>query len=188
MKSISVKLLAIAGASVAAALLLSATAGAAGMKWTYPAIAGYGPVHPLPDAAVQPSKTRVYKAVFDVTAKASDMAKPNPGLDHVARAVNVFASAGVPLSHLKFVAVVHGPATAAILDNAHYHAKFGTDNPNIALISALRKAGVKVVVCGQALADNDYEHAWVNKDVTITLSALSDLVIYGNQGYAYVLE
>ena len=153
--------------------------------WVYPVIKGYGPVQPLPHAAEQPSKDKVYKVVFDVTSGAKDHAKVAPGLDHVARAVNVFASAGVPVSHMKFVAVVHGPATASVLDNAQYHKQFGVDNPNIKLIAALRKAGVKVQVCGQALADNRIAHAWVNPDVTITLSALADLAIYGNAGYAY---
>lgn len=187
MNKSSMKVLGVA-ISLALATMLTASAWASGVKWTYPAIAGFGPVHPLPNAAVQPSKSAIYKVVFDVTAKSKDMSKPNPGLDHVARAVNVFASAGVPLSHLKFIAVVHGPATASVLNNEHYHGKYGTNNPNIPLIAALKKAGVKVEVCGQALADNSYEHAWVNRDVTITLSALSDLIIYGHQGYAYVLE
>ncbi|HYW04049.1 MAG TPA: DsrE family protein [Gammaproteobacteria bacterium] len=171
-----------------AACGLSGTAFAAGNGWTYPAIKGYGPVHPLPDAAVQPSKHKVYKAFFDVTKGTSDPSKPNPGFDHVARAVNVFASAGVPLKHLHFVAVAHGPATPAVLNNAEYKKKFGVDNPNIKMISELKKAGVKVEVCGQALADNHFEHAWVNKDVIVTLSALSDAVIYGNKGYAFVKQ
>lgn len=176
--------------AAAAALALAgvSSAVAAEPQWTYPAIPGFGPVHPLPDAAMQPNKTTVYKAVFDVTKGIDNPAKPDSGLDHVARAVNVFASAGVPLSHLKFVAVLHGPSTPAVLDNAHYRAKYGVDNPNIALISALEKAGVRVEVCGQALADLNFQHDWINKEVTITLSALADLVIYGNEGYAFVKQ
>lgn len=167
---------------------LTLNANAADIHWTYPAIANYGPVNPLPHAAVQPKKDKVYKAVFDVTSAEQDASKPNPGLVHVARAVNVFASAGVPLEHLKFVAVIHGPATPSVLDNEQYHAKYGMDNPNIPLIAALREAGVKVQVCGQALADLKYDHDWVNKDVTITLSALADLIVYGDKGYAFVKQ
>lgn len=178
----------LAAAAAFALVGLSAVAGSTGPQWTYPAIAGFGRMHPLPDAAMQPNKNTVYKAVFDVTSEIKDPSKPDSGLDHVARAVNVFASAGVPVSHLKFVAVLHGPATPAVLDNAHYRAKYGVDNPNIALISALKKAGVDVEVCGQALADLDFQHEWVNTDVTLTLSALSDLVIYGNEGYAFVKQ
>lgn len=153
--------------------------------WQYPAIKGYGPVHPRPDAGQQPDKNTIYKVVFNVTKGSKNMSKPNPGLDHVARAVNVFASAGVPLDHLHFVAVIHGPATASVLNAKAYKHKFGTANPNPKLIKELRTAGVKVEVCGQALSEHHFADAQINTDVTISLSALSDLAIYGQRGYAF---
>ncbi len=175
-------------ASFVAIVGLPMVAFGGGIKWVYPAIQGYGPVHPFSGARVMPNKHRIYKAIFDVTKGTKDFSKPNPGLVHVARAVNVFAEAGVPLNHLRFVAIVHGPATASILNNKAYMKKYGVANPNIKLISALRRAGVSVGVCGQALADNDFPHVWVNKEVAITLSALSTVVIYGDKGYAYMKQ
>ncbi len=188
MKSFSAKALGAAAVLMLAGVGFMSPAHAADMKWSYPAIAKYGPVHPLPHAAVQPNKEHVYKALFDVTSGAKDPSKPEPGLSHVARAVNVFASAGVPLSHLHFVAILHGPATPAILDNEAYKKKYGVDNPNIPLIDALRKAGVHVDVCGQALADLGFEHSEVYKHVRIDLSALATTVIYGDMGYAYMKQ
>ncbi|MGD8379782.1 MAG: DsrE family protein [Gammaproteobacteria bacterium] len=171
--------------ALTAFLGLSTAATAGSNEAVFPVIKGYGGVHPLPDAAVQPEKDKVYKAVFDIAsdAKHGDV---NSALFHVARAVNVFASAGIPTSHLKFVAVIHGAATHEVMDNEHYQKKFGMDNPNLDLIAKLKAAGVSVQVCGQALAGEGIEHAWVDKNVTITLSALSDNVIYGNMGYAYI--
>jgi intracellular sulfur oxidation DsrE/DsrF family protein len=171
-------------AVLAAVALAAATAGAAAADpvWVNPAIQEFGAVVSLPDSGMQPSKDTDYRVVFNVTAGGPNE-KINPSLDRVARTVNVFASAGVPLSHLHFVAVLHGPATPAVLDNDHYREKFSVDNPNIKLISALQKAGVKVVVCGQALAHNKFPHEWVNKEVEITLSALSDVIILEQQGY-----
>src|SRR5690625_1236442 len=166
----------------------AANAADSGHYWTYPAIAKYGPVHPVPHTHVRPSKNHVYKALFDVTKGAADPSKPNPGLAHVARAVNVFAIAGVPLKNLKFVAVLHGSATPAVLGNKAYKAKYGINNPNIPLIDALRKAGVHVDVCAQALAEAHVAHAKVYKKVQIDLSALSDAVIYGDRGYAYMKQ
>ena len=188
MKSLSIKALGAAALLTLASVSFMPSAHAAGMKWSYPVIAKYGPVHPLPHAAVQPNKEHVYKALFDVTSGAKDPSKPEPGLTHVARAVNVFASAGVPLSHLHFVAILHGPATPAILNNEAYKKKFGVDNPNIPLIDALRKAGVHVDVCGQALADLGFEHSEVYGKVRIDLSALATTVIYGDMGYAYMKQ
>ena len=115
-----------------------------------------------------------------------DADKVNPMLDKVARAVNIFASAGVPLSHLHFIAVLHGAATSVALDNAHYREKFGVDNPNTKLIDALEGAGVRVIVCGQALAHNKFAQDWVNPKVEITLSAITDIVILEQQGYVFV--
>ncbi len=176
--------------AVTAMLLISSAplAAAASIHWTYPAIAHYGPVRPLPDAAVQPQGGRTYKAVFDVTKPIKAPSRVDAGLDHVARAVNVFAAAHVPPSHLHFVAVLHGPATRAVLDNAHYRRLYGRDNPNLPLLKALRKAGVDVEVCGQALADNHFRRGWVAPSVRVTLSALSDLIIYQNEGYAFVKQ
>jgi intracellular sulfur oxidation DsrE/DsrF family protein len=161
---------------------ISASAIAEDAKWINPTIADYGAVVSLPDAGMQPSKDTQYKVVFNVTS-GGDSDKVNPGLDRVARAVNIFTSAGVPASHLHFVAVVHGPATSSVLDNEHYRQKFNVDNPNVKLISELSKAGVKVVVCGQALAHNKFPHDWVNREVELTLAAISDVIILQQQGY-----
>jgi intracellular sulfur oxidation DsrE/DsrF family protein len=165
-----------------AATLCAAGASAEETKWVNPVIQEAGAVVSLPDTGMQPSKSVDYKVVFNVT-NAGNNDKINPGLDRVARAVNIFASAGVPTSHQHFVAVIHGPATQAVLDNAHYREKFNVDNPNLKLISELGKAGVKVVVCGQALAHNKFPHDWVNREVEITLSAISDVIILEQQGY-----
>lgn len=151
-------------------------------KWINPTIQEGGAVVALPDASVQPDKSTDYKVVFNVT-NGGGTDKINPGLDRVARAVNIFTSAGVPASHLHFVAVIHGPATPSVLDNAHYREKFNVDNPNLKLIGELTRAGVKVMVCGQALAHNKFAQAWVSREVEITLSAISDLVILQQQGY-----
>ena len=144
-----------------------------------------GPMHPLPNAAYQPSKTRIYKAIFAVTRPSRGANDPDGGLIPAARAVNVFASAGVPLNHLKFVVLIYGDVAAPmVLDNAHYKKRFGTDNPHLKIIHELKAAGVKVVVCGQALAGLGIKHNWVDPDVTISLSALSTMVILQDQGYA----
>lgn len=174
-----------AALTLALALPASAMAG----EWVTPAIQGYGGVHPLPHTKVQPNHKRTYKAIFDVTSGGKDHSKINPGLKHVARAVNVFASAGVPIKHLHFVAIVHGPkATSAVLNNAAYKKLYHVDNPNLKLLSELKKAGVKVFVCGQAMYDLHYPLADLSKDVHAALSALSTTVIYGDKGYVYMKQ
>lgn len=165
-----------------ALVVLGVHARAAEPEWTYSAIQGFGRIVSLPDAAMQPSKDIDYKVVFNMTG-GGDADKVNPSLDRVARAVNLFTSAGVPLSRLHFVVVIHGPATPSVLDHKHYREKFGMDNPNVKLIGALEKTGVKVVVCGQALANNNFPHDWVDSQVEITLAAITDVIMLEQQGY-----
>jgi intracellular sulfur oxidation DsrE/DsrF family protein len=167
----------------AGAALGQGGAGAPADFWQTPALTGVGKMHPLPNAAYQPQKAAIYKIVFSAT-----QAGGKPGevtsLDQVARAVNLYASAGVPLDHLKFVAVLHGDATAAALDNAHYRQKFGVDNPNLELIRKLRAAGIDVAVCGQAMAEHHFQYEWIAADVTLALSALTTITVLENEGYA----
>jgi len=170
---------------LAAALLLAppALAQQAPGFWTRPAIKEYGPVHVWPQAVVRPNAHATYKALFDVT-QAGKPDAVNPGLDHIARAVNVFAAAGVPLGHLKFAVIIHGPATPIVLGDKAFEAKFGHPNPNLAVLADLKKAGVQVMVCGNALADMSYTPDEVNPDIKVALSALSTLIIMQNEGYA----
>ncbi|EQD67341.1 secreted protein containing DUF1791 [mine drainage metagenome] len=172
--------------ALVAAMALSASAFAAQPAgfWVKPAIAAYGPVHIWPEAIDRPSPAATYKALFDVTQGKPAADKVNPGLDHIARAVNTFVAAGVPLSHLKFDVIIHGGATPIALGEKAYMAKFGHANPNLAVIADLRKVGVNVMVCGNALGDMGFTPAEVNPDIKVALSALSTLVIQQNQGYA----
>jgi intracellular sulfur oxidation DsrE/DsrF family protein len=149
-----------------------------------PGIPGEGAMHPLPRAAYQPQKDATYRVVFAVTKAGNTPSEISPALERVARTVNLYISAGVPLTHLKFVAIAYGPATGAMLDNEHYRRQFNVDNPNLALIHKLRAAGVDVAVCGQAVAENHFEYAWVSQDVTVALSALTTITILQQQGYA----
>lgn len=167
-----------------AALALPATALAKDGFWSTPTIHGYGRIHYVADAAHKPDPSKVYKVVFTLTKPSKSPAKVNGSLDHVARTVNIFVAAGVPLDHLKIVAVAAGPATGIVLDNDHYKALYGVDNPNLALIRQLTKAGVEITVCAQAMGEHHFKYGWQARDVTLSLSALSTVITLQNDGYA----
>ncbi|MGH8362423.1 MAG: DsrE family protein [Gammaproteobacteria bacterium] len=154
--------------------------------WQNPAIKDAGAMHPLPQAVFQPDKNTIYKVVFSINHPAKGTQDPDGGLEPVARAVNIFASAGVPLDHLKFVAIIYGGATPMVLDDAHYQKQFHKHNPNLAAIRALKAAGVEIAVCGQAVAGFGYQNDWVDPDVKVALSALSTMIILQHQGYVLV--
>ncbi|HWZ63179.1 MAG TPA: DsrE family protein [Steroidobacteraceae bacterium] len=149
-----------------------------------PAIEGYGKMHPLPKAAYQPDPRTTYKVVFAMTAASKAPEDVNPAIERVARAVNLYVSAGVPLNHLKFVAVAYGAATSVALDDAHYKAAYGVANPNLPVIARLRKAGIDVAVCGQAVLEHNYEYAWIDPSVTVSLAAITTITLLEQQGYS----
>jgi len=151
--------------------------------WTTPAIEGAGQVHALPKAAYRPEPSKTYRIIFSMTAGSKEPGQINPAIERVARTVNLYASAGVPLSHLKFVAVAYGPATSVALNDEQYKAAYGVANPNLPVIAKLRKAGVDVAVCGQAVAEHKYRYEWIDPSVTLALSAITTITTLEHAGY-----
>lgn len=148
-----------------------------------PALVGVGKVHPLPQAAYQPQQQEVYSVVFSVTKAAETPTEINPALRRIARMVNLYASAGVPLSHLRFVAVIYDNAIDATLDDEHYRQKYGVDNPNRTLIRTLRNAGIDVAASGQALLRNQERDDWIAPEATLALSGMTTITNLEHQGY-----
>ena len=164
----------------------AAATSAAKVTWVYPVIKGFGAVHPRADAAVQPDPDTDYKVIVDVVHGDKDRHAVLGSLQRLARTVNLMGFAGVPPSHVHIVAVLERQASYAAASNAHYRKLFKTDNPNLPILHALRLAGVQLLVCGQALAENGLTDQDVGPDITVSLSALSDFVVYGQRGYSYM--
>lgn len=164
--------------------LLPAAAFAGDNFWQTPTIHGAGKIHALPQAAYQPDRNATYKVVFSLGKAGDKPGEVSPSLDHVARAVNLYVSAGVPLDHLKFVAIASGGATPIVLNDEQYRKAYGVANPNLPLIEQLRKAGVDIAVCGQAVAEHKFQYDWVDSHVTLALSALTTVTELQQQGYA----
>jgi intracellular sulfur oxidation DsrE/DsrF family protein len=151
--------------------------------WSTPTIAGYGKIHLLPQSAYKPDSRQRYRIVFALSKGSQKPGEVNPSLDRVARTVNLYVASGVPLSRLQFVAVAYGDATALALDDAHYKAAYGVANPNLPLIAALRHAGVDIAVCGQAVAEHQFQYEWIDSSVTLALSALTTITTLEHRGY-----
>jgi len=115
---------------------------------TPPAIAGTHGYVEIPNAAIARDRQHLYKAVFDAKAANPEPAMPAPQLLRIALQINGLANAGVPGDKIDFVAIVHGPAADMLLTDTAYRAKHGTANPNLALVQALIKRGVRILVCG----------------------------------------
>ena len=155
-------------------------------KWIYPAIPGFGGVHPRPDLPVRPNPKESYKIFVDVVTPHRDPSGKFDSLERLARLVNLMAYAKVPRNQVHIVALLDEDVGYASGTNAFYRKAFGSDNPNLALIHALKKAGVKMLVCSQGLAEGNIPDNAIDPAVTITLSALTDMVVYGHKGYTYM--
>ena len=153
---------------------------------TTPVIAGHGAIHPVPDAANRPDPALDYKVVFSVTTANPD-GKPNPGLEKVARLINLLGDGGVPADHRHIVPIVHGPATPLVLNTRAYGARFGgAANPDADLLAKLKAAGAPVHVCAQALAGSGIAATDVDPAVIIDDSALTTMATLQLRGYALI--
>jgi intracellular sulfur oxidation DsrE/DsrF family protein len=154
--------------------------------WIYPVIPNIGGVHPRPNLPVRPDPKENYKIFVDIVSKERDPSGQFQGLKRLARLVNLMGYGKVPSNHVHIVALLDGQSGYAAAKNAFYEKQFKADNPNLPIVHALRKAGVKLMICSQALAENGIPDKIVDPDVTITLSALTDVVVYGQKGYIYM--
>ncbi len=168
-------------------VLLIATVTAATAQWPSPkspAIPQADGYVEIPEVALAPTKQSRYRAVFDATRPADKATELVPALNMAGSELNALAAANVSLSNAKFAIVFHGSAVDGILDNDHYKAKFGTDNPNLKVIAEMKKQGVEFFVCGQYLAGEKIDPKSLTRDVVVAADALLVLMQYQNKGYA----
>lgn len=175
--------------SFGVAILITAGSPQAGARDVqHPAIAKYGAITPLPEAAHRPSADEPIRVLFEISSDASGPEGVNRSLDKVARFLNLLASTNVEPDQAQVKVIVHGPATSLVMTDDAYRSKFGTDNPHSKLIKALQDAGVELHVCGQALAGQGIPGAAVGTGIAIDLSAMTTLVLLQQRGWSIVSD
>lgn len=138
----------------------------------------------IPDVAVAPDKARSYRAIFDATRAAEKPEQLLPALNMAGSELNAFAVAAVPKNNVKFAVVFHGAALDGLLDDTRYKRKFGVGNPNLPVLTQMKKAGVQLFVCGQNLAFEHIDPKSLSPDVTVASDGLIVLMEFQNRGYA----
>ncbi len=174
-------------AALAAGVMIGVTVSTRAQTNALP-VAGYDAAKDIAGAHEMPDPKTDYKVVFDIgTGAKSPTAEINPMLPAIARYVNTLAKNGVPAEHRHIAAVFHQGGTSAAMNNETFKARFeGKDNPNIAVIHALKQAGVDFRLCGQAMLANKLDPKQVNADVQVDLWALTTIVNLQMRGYAKV--
>jgi intracellular sulfur oxidation DsrE/DsrF family protein/SAM-dependent methyltransferase len=151
----------------------------------FPIIEGYGGVVAVADA-VEPPRAGM-KLVLDVTSEAKKPEEVNKGLDRAARLLNLYGTAGLKASDISITVVLHGEATKSVLSDEAWESRLQMKhNPNLPLIRLLQKAGVEVIVCGQALSYKKIERGEVATNIPVAAAALTVLLNRQADGFAYV--
>jgi len=175
---------------VSLVLVFSGLLAASGPAWcddlpgeTGPVIEAYGPVlavqsqfNLLPD--------RHYRTVFNVSRSADDPAGLNRSIESAARFLNMHARAGIDPDHLEVALVVHGGAAKDLLADDAYRSRYGIDNPNSALLTALRSAGVQIWLCAQSAAYQGIRAEEMHSAAGMALSAMTVLTRLQSEGWA----
>lgn len=148
----------------------------------HPIVKDFGGIYEI-ENSINPDPDLEYKIVVDLKTLQSNKKVINPGLNNVARMMNLHGLGGVKAENLKVVVVVHGSATETILNDERYYRKNNTDNPNLELIDALTEAGAGFYVCGQSLLARNYKQEEVNTKVKTGLSMLTVVTTHLHNGY-----
>ena len=168
--------------SVTIFIVLVWSVNAFAQKGANPIIKNYGTIYEI-EGAVNPDSEIEYKIAVDLKTLQRDKESTNPGLNNVARMLNLHGLGGVKAENLNVAVAIHGGATDVILNNEAYQKKYELDNPNLKLIDELKEAGVELFVCGQSLLARNYEHEEVNSQIKIGLSMLTVVTTYMHKGY-----
>jgi intracellular sulfur oxidation DsrE/DsrF family protein len=150
------------------------------------AVPGYAVAVDVPGAHELPDPALDYKIAWGVGQGAEDpTTQINPALPTVARYVNTLAKWGVPQAKRHIIVMFHqrSPDFDIVLNNEAFKKKYGKDNPNIALISALKNAGVEFRACGQAVVGRKIDPKDVNSDIQIDLWAFTSFMNLQMKGY-----
>jgi len=151
-------------------------------------VPGYEAARDLPGARELPDPKTDYKVVFADGQDAKNPGDVNPMLPTIATYVNTLGKFGVPAEHRHIVIMFHQrtPDIDIVMSNDAYRERYNRDNPNIAIIHALKEAGVDIRVCGQGLIGRKIDVKQVNPDVQIDLWAMTTLVNLQLKGYVRV--
>jgi intracellular sulfur oxidation DsrE/DsrF family protein len=153
-----------------------------------PLVPGYEAAKDLPGARELPEPKVDYKVVFADGQDAKNPGDVNPMLPTIATYVNTLGKYGVPADHRHLVVMFHqrSPGFDIVMTNEAYKARYGKDNPNIALIHLLKQAGVEFRACGQALSGRKIDAKQVNPDIQIDLWAITSMMNLQMKGFVRV--
>jgi intracellular sulfur oxidation DsrE/DsrF family protein len=141
-------------------------------------------VLPVQDIDEKQDPNLQYKLLFFLAGvDKNKMKKLNDGLSEIARAINLHAAAGIPVTNIHAVVIVFQQGLNVLLKDEKYLEKYKSANPNIVLLEELQKAGVKFIACGQSMARIGVKKEDMIPNAKVSLSARTAISYYETIGY-----
>lgn len=151
-----------------------------------PVFSEFGKVYEVSNPDFKTDLENDFKVVFDVMSSPGKEGARNRQLETAARFLNLHVSAGKDRDQLKVALVVHGSAAKDLLQSQAYEVRLGRPNPNEALVEALIKEGVEVIICGQSAHSRKLDRDKLIPGVKVALSAMTALIQLQNDGYQLI--
>jgi intracellular sulfur oxidation DsrE/DsrF family protein len=164
-------------------LLASAVVVASAQQQSGPIILRGGKHYTVTNPTFTAPTDQTYKIAWDMKVASAKPDSMNAALDVPARFLNQSAALGIPRANVQAAIVVHGTAGEELLSNAEYRARKGVDNPNIALLEELSKAGVQIILCGQTMGSRKMARDQILPFVKISPSAVWAHAVLQKQGF-----
>jgi len=136
------------------------------------------------DVTFPASKTATYRIAWAVNVGPERPDSVVPGFRSAANFLYVGDANGVPRENQQLAIVVWGSATHSLLKDDAYRAARGTANASIPMLQALHDAGVRIIVCGEALLNRKLDRNHLLPFVKIAPTATMALATLHTEGYA----
>jgi len=149
----------------------------------YPLVKGFGGVSPIALPVEKPDPGQTYNIVVEVNTDNPKPEQVHELLEKIASIANLHVLGGVSPERLHIVAVIHGPAAMFLQHDSVYLRKHNVPNPNLPLFSALKQAGVRLLVCAQSMVKRNIDPATIAPELEIALSAMTAISTYQRRGY-----
>ncbi|MEO6444439.1 MAG: DsrE family protein [Gemmatimonadaceae bacterium] len=166
-----------------AAALLALTTAPLMAQQAGPIINSGGGFTPIVNPTFEVPKDLTYRVSWDILAGSSKPSEANAAFDGPARFINQSVGNGIPRANMQLAIVVHGTAGEELLGNAEYRVRKGSDNPNVAILEEMSKAGVRIIICGQTMAGRKMTRDQLLPFVQVAPSATWAHAVLQTQGF-----
>jgi intracellular sulfur oxidation DsrE/DsrF family protein len=152
----------------------------------YTRIKNFGAIYPYNELITKQDEGLDRKIIFSISNPAKKVHLVNPGLNAIARLLNIYEYEQISSKRIYVSAVVFGEGVSSVLNNSTYINRYFVQNPNSELIHSLTKAHVKIYACWQSMQDYNINEHMVDSEIEIVNSAMNILSHFQQDKYSLI--